>query len=46
MKYVNISLPWMTERWAMVPQLVEQQLKTEQVGLCFWTSFTEVCIRL
>ncbi|TNN28055.1 Primary amine oxidase, liver isozyme [Liparis tanakae] len=46
MKYVNMSLPWMTERWALVPQLVEQQLKTEQVGLCFWTSLTVVCIGL
>ncbi|XP_041634035.1 primary amine oxidase, liver isozyme-like [Cheilinus undulatus] len=30
MKFVNTSLPWMTDRYAMVPQLVEQQLKTEK----------------
>ncbi|XP_074553674.1 primary amine oxidase, liver isozyme-like [Halichoeres trimaculatus] len=30
MKYVNKSLPWMPERHAMVPELVENQLKTEQ----------------
>ncbi|XP_053707794.1 primary amine oxidase, liver isozyme-like [Synchiropus splendidus] len=30
MKFVNTSLPWMPEHHAMVPQLVEQQLKTEQ----------------
>uniref|UniRef100_UPI0037E83C12 primary amine oxidase, liver isozyme-like n=1 Tax=Semicossyphus pulcher TaxID=241346 RepID=UPI0037E83C12 len=29
MKYVNTSLPWMPERYAMIPQLVENQLKTE-----------------
>ncbi|KAM7372544.1 hypothetical protein PAMP_009703 [Pampus punctatissimus] len=30
MKYVNVSLPWMSDHYAMVPQLVENQLKTEQ----------------
>ncbi|XP_035510724.1 retina-specific copper amine oxidase [Morone saxatilis] len=30
MQYVNMSLPWMPEHFAMVPQLVEKQLKTEQ----------------
>ncbi|XP_010898091.1 retina-specific copper amine oxidase [Esox lucius] len=30
MKYVNVSLPWMPERYAMIPQLVEAQLKTEK----------------
>ncbi|XP_068452246.1 retina-specific copper amine oxidase [Clinocottus analis] len=30
MEYVNVSLPWMPRRYAMVPQLVEQQLATEQ----------------
>lgn len=30
MKYVNVSLPWKPERFAMVPQLVEAQLKTEK----------------
>lgn len=30
MRYVNVSLPWKPERFAMVPQLVEEQLKTEQ----------------
>ncbi|KAM9843175.1 retina-specific copper amine oxidase [Aulostomus maculatus] len=29
MEFVNVSLPWMSERFAMVPQLVEKQLKTE-----------------
>lgn len=31
MEFVNISLPWMPERHAMIPQIVEKQLKTEQV---------------
>ncbi|XP_034567797.1 primary amine oxidase, liver isozyme-like [Notolabrus celidotus] len=30
MKFVNVSLPWMPERHAMIPQLVEKQLQTEQ----------------
>ncbi|KAM4634022.1 retina-specific copper amine oxidase [Polymixia lowei] len=30
MKFANVSLPWMPEHRAMVPQLVENQLKTEQ----------------
>ncbi|XP_041634034.1 primary amine oxidase, liver isozyme-like [Cheilinus undulatus] len=30
MKFVNTSLPWMPDRHAMVPQLVENQLKTEK----------------
>ncbi|KAF7201094.1 retina-specific copper amine oxidase [Nothobranchius furzeri] len=30
MEYVNVSLPWMPNRYAMVPQLVEKQLQTEQ----------------
>ncbi|XP_029293136.1 retina-specific copper amine oxidase [Cottoperca gobio] len=30
MEYVNTSLPWMPDHYAMVPQLVEKQLKTEQ----------------
>ncbi|XP_070836228.1 primary amine oxidase, liver isozyme-like [Chaetodon trifascialis] len=30
MEYVNVSLPWMPDHYAMVPQLVEKQLKTEQ----------------
>ncbi|XP_042360989.1 retina-specific copper amine oxidase [Plectropomus leopardus] len=30
MQYVNVSLPWMPDRYAMVPQLVENQLKTEK----------------
>ncbi|XP_034567683.1 membrane primary amine oxidase-like [Notolabrus celidotus] len=30
MKYVNRSLPWMPDHYAMVPELVENQLKTEQ----------------
>ncbi|XP_070704123.1 retina-specific copper amine oxidase [Pempheris klunzingeri] len=29
MEYVNVSLPWMPDRYAMIPQLVEKQLKTE-----------------
>ncbi len=33
MEYVNVSLPWMSDHYAMVPQLVEKQLKTEQVCL-------------
>ncbi|KAI9534083.1 hypothetical protein NQZ68_016801 [Dissostichus eleginoides] len=30
MEYVNVSLPWMPDHYAMVPQLVEKQLKTEK----------------
>nr|XP_046271504.1 retina-specific copper amine oxidase [Scatophagus argus] len=30
MEYVNVSLPWMPDHFAMVPQLVEKQLKTEK----------------
>ncbi|XP_056143718.1 retina-specific copper amine oxidase [Lampris incognitus] len=30
MEYVNVSLPWMPEHHAMIPQLVEKQLNTEQ----------------
>ncbi|XP_059204154.1 membrane primary amine oxidase-like [Centropristis striata] len=30
MEYVNVSLPWMPERIAMIPQVVEKQLQTEQ----------------
>ncbi|KAL0992917.1 hypothetical protein UPYG_G00100930 [Umbra pygmaea] len=30
MEFVNVSLPWMPEHYAMIPQLVEAQLKTEK----------------
>ncbi|XP_054464068.1 retina-specific copper amine oxidase [Anoplopoma fimbria] len=30
MEYVNVSLPWKPDHYAMVPQLVEKQLTTEQ----------------
>ncbi|KAA8578627.1 primary amine oxidase, liver isozyme [Etheostoma spectabile] len=30
MEYANVSIPWMPDHYAMVPQLVEKQLKTEQ----------------
>ncbi|CAL8305324.1 unnamed protein product [Merluccius merluccius] len=30
MKYVNVSMPWAPDHHAMVPQLVEKELKTEQ----------------
>uniref|UniRef100_A0A8C5GJ00 Amine oxidase n=2 Tax=Gouania willdenowi TaxID=441366 RepID=A0A8C5GJ00_GOUWI len=30
MEFVNVSLPWMPEHYAMVPHLVENQLNTEQ----------------
>ncbi|KAJ3600665.1 hypothetical protein NHX12_031643 [Muraenolepis orangiensis] len=30
MAYVNVSMPWNPEHHAMIPQLVEQQLNTEQ----------------
>uniref|UniRef100_UPI0037E916B4 primary amine oxidase, liver isozyme-like n=1 Tax=Semicossyphus pulcher TaxID=241346 RepID=UPI0037E916B4 len=30
MKFVNTPLPWMPDRYVMVPQLVENQLKTEK----------------
>ena len=32
MEFANVSLPWMPERYAMIPQLVEQQINTEQVA--------------
>lgn len=31
MEYVNMTLPWMPDHHAKVPQLVEKQLKTEKV---------------
>lgn len=31
MEFVNVSLPWMPERYAMIPRIVEKQLQTEQV---------------
>ncbi|KAG8006745.1 Primary amine oxidase [Nibea albiflora] len=30
MQFVNVSLPWKPDHYAMVPQLVEMELKTEQ----------------
>lgn len=30
MEYHNTSLPWMVDHYAMIPRLVEKQLKTEQ----------------
>ncbi|KAM4535028.1 retina-specific copper amine oxidase [Fundulus diaphanus] len=30
MEFVNVSLPWMPDQHAMVPQLLEKQLQTEQ----------------
>ncbi|KAF6732805.1 Primary amine oxidase, liver isozyme [Oryzias melastigma] len=30
MEFVNVSLPWIPDHFAMIPQLVEKQLKTEQ----------------
>ncbi|XP_042360253.1 membrane primary amine oxidase-like [Plectropomus leopardus] len=30
MEFVNVSLPWMPERHAMIPKVVEKQLQTEQ----------------
>ncbi|XP_070704070.1 amine oxidase [copper-containing] 3-like [Pempheris klunzingeri] len=30
MEFVNVSLPWMPERYAMIPKVVEKQLQTEQ----------------
>ncbi|XP_070779821.1 primary amine oxidase, liver isozyme-like [Enoplosus armatus] len=40
MEYVNVSLPWMPDRYAMVPQLVEKQLKTEQEAALRYTAKT------
>nr|XP_033500504.1 membrane primary amine oxidase-like [Epinephelus lanceolatus] len=35
MEFVNVSLPWMPERHAMIPKVVEKQLQTEQqAALC------------
>lgn len=31
MEFVNTSMPWEPSHYAMVPHLVEKQLKTEQV---------------
>uniref|UniRef100_A0A668AHI2 Amine oxidase n=1 Tax=Myripristis murdjan TaxID=586833 RepID=A0A668AHI2_9TELE len=36
MEFVNMSLPWMPEHYAMIPQLVEKQLQTEKV--CYFLS--------
>lgn len=44
MEFVNVSLPWMPEHYAMVPQLVERQLKTEQV--CLYLRSLPLNIRL
>ncbi|XP_062295425.1 membrane primary amine oxidase-like [Scomber scombrus] len=30
MEFVNVSLPWMPEHYAMIPKIVEKQLRTEQ----------------
>ncbi|XP_014898546.1 retina-specific copper amine oxidase [Poecilia latipinna] len=30
MEFTNVSLPWMPDRYAMVPRLVEKQFRTEQ----------------
>eukprot|EP00064_Thunnus_orientalis_P004666 superscaffoldBa00000430_g4678 len=30
MEFVNVSLPWKPERYAMIPRIVEKQLQTEQ----------------
>nr|XP_020479158.1 primary amine oxidase, liver isozyme-like isoform X3 [Monopterus albus] len=40
MQYVNVSLPWMPDRHAMIPQLVERQLKTEQEAALRYDSKT------
>jgi len=31
MKYVNVSVPWLPNHHAMIPQLVETQMNTEKV---------------
>jgi len=31
MEYVNVSMPWNRQHYAMIPHLVEKQLRTEQV---------------
>ena len=33
MKYTNMPMPWDPNHSAMVPQLVEEQIKTEKVPL-------------
>ena len=35
MKYVDVAMPWDPSHRATVPQLVEEQLKTEKVPLSF-----------
>lgn len=38
MEFVNVSVPWMSDHFATVPQLVEKTLKTEQVVTsCLYT---------
>lgn len=46
MEFVNVSLPWMPDQYAMVPQLVEKQLKTEQVclNLCSFLKYSLFCM--
>lgn len=38
MEFVNVSLPWMPEHHAMIPRIVEKELRTEQVW-CFFFFF-------
>lgn len=35
MEFVNVSVPWIPERKAMIPAVVEKQLRTEQVRTHF-----------
>lgn len=36
MEFVNVSLPWLPERHAMIPRIVEKELRTEQVRVLFY----------
>lgn len=31
MEFVNVSLPWLPAHYAMIPKIVEKDLRTEQV---------------
>lgn len=43
MEFVNVSLPWMPERHAMVPTIVEKEFRTEQVR-CYFPPKSQLCI--
>ncbi|KAI3360351.1 hypothetical protein L3Q82_014652 [Scortum barcoo] len=45
MEYINMSLPWMPDHYAIIPQLVEKQLKTEQMDYIWALGSLEAALR-